>query len=446
MTWFRYLPLALGLVALAASSAEPPTSEAIHQEATRRHQALIQEGYHLTYGWSLGSLAGKGDIQLPLLVPENDADHQFQVWFETPEGEVSIRLIDEQGNALMATTGRQGEVHLSRRMPTGKYTFQIHTSAAKGGRAELGVKGPLILTCALDPARFHEFSAAPSQGFHWPYLLFKPTTLRHATLLVVPNNTGFAVERLEFLRANGVCELQGMSELANRLGCPVLVPLFPRPATDGEARNLYLHALSLASMKTEVPAWKRVDLQLLAMIRHAQAGLKDAGQKMDSKVLLWGFSASGQFVSRFTLLHPEAVLGVSCGSPGGWPMAPVPEVDGEALNYPLGTADLQKFSGGPLRIEALKQVRWFFFLGDQDENDAVPFRDAFSKADEELVRRRFGANLPARWRAAERLYAGLGLQAQFVLYPGVAHVVTPGIQEDIARFFEKCLTGLSKTH
>jgi hypothetical protein len=30
-------------------------------------------------------------------------------------------------------------------------------------------------------------------------------------------------------------------------------------------------------------------------------------------------------------------------------------------------------------------VRWFFFIGDRDQNDAVPYGDSFSKEDQELI-------------------------------------------------------------
>jgi hypothetical protein len=190
---------------------------------------------------------------------------------------------------------------------------------------------------------------------------------------------------------------------------------------------------------TQVESWKRVDLQLLAMVQSVRVRLEDMGFKAEPKIILSGFSASGSFVNRFAMLHPEAVLGVSCGSPGGWPMVPATAIGDDRLDYPLGSADLKAITGHILNRDALRQVRWFFFLGDQDTNDATRYRDSFTKAEEDLVNRQFGATLPARWKQAEQLYARSGMQAQFALFPGVGHVVTPEIQEDIARFFERCL-------
>jgi hypothetical protein len=120
-------------------------------------------------------------------------------------------------------------------------------------------------------------------------------------------------------------------------------------------------------------------------------------------------------------------------------MVPVTAIGDDRLDYPLGSSDLKAITGRVLDGDAVRQVSWFFFLGDQDRNDAMHYRDSFTKAEEDLVNRRFGATLPARWKQAEQLYARSGMQAQFALYPGVAHVVTSEIQEDIARFFERCL-------
>jgi len=290
----------------------------------------------------------------------------------------------------------------------------------------LGMKGPVLRRCDV---RVEEHPAAPAKGFHWPYLVYEPKVRRSRHLLVVPINTGFVTEDVELLRVAGSCEVARQTRLAERLGARLLVPLFPRPAAPGEAENLYLHALTRASLETAVEAVRRVDLQLLAMI-------DDTRGDLDPRVFLWGFSASGSFVNRFAMLHPERVAAVACGSPGGWPLAPVAEVDGEPLPYPVGLAGVAERVGKPVDRAALRRVAWFFFLGAEDLNDAVPHRDSFSEADERLVFRRFGKTPPARWKPAERLYRKAGLDARFRLYRGAAHSVTPEMYEDIAAFFE----------
>jgi dienelactone hydrolase len=420
-------------ISLPARAAPPVPPDAVRQQARAHHDALIQGGFNFTHGWRLAA-DEKLPRRLDLIVPES-GEHVLSLWMAMLGGEGAIRLLGGDGRPWLELAGRTGELTVTRELAAGTYVLEIDASKAKGGEVLFGVKGSVLGPCEIDPARVKEVPAAVSSGFAWPYLLFVPDHVRSPHLLVVPNNTGFSTERVDFLRASASCEVARDAALASRLGAVMLVPLFPRPAIATEEENLYLHALSRASLETKVAAWARVDLQLLAMIRHARARLRSQGVKAGAKVLLSGFSASGSFVNRFALLHPEEVQAVASGSPGGWPVAPTAAFDGEALPYPVGIADLDRLAGRPLDVPAARRVRWLFFLGDGDENDAVPYRDSFSKAQEELIFRRFGKTPIARWKVAERLYAERGLRARFALYPGAGHRVTPAMRADVEKFF-----------
>jgi len=424
----------LALAPLEAGAPPPATADSLRQESQRRHEALIKDGYNLTYGWSLQRKAGAGNIQLDFLVPESGSEHQLRFWTETLSGgEVSVELRDPAGKVVLNWAGRCADLLMSRALMAGQYHLEIDVSKARRGGAEFGVKGPLMQRCPMEKTHASEHAARPGKGFHWPYLVYIPETLTSRTLLVVPNNTGFATESLEVLRASALCELQRQKAIAEHLGCPLLIPMFPRPRL-GDS-NLYLHALSREALLTKEGPWARVDLQLLAMIEEAQEGLKLKGHAVDPKVWLLGFSASGSFVNRFAMLHPERVRAVASGSPGGWPLVPLPALDGMPLPYPIGIGDLDLLGIPGMRIERLKGVRWFFYMGDQDTNDAVPYRDSFSKTDEATIFQRFGGNPVSRWKIAEQLYVQQGLDARFALYPNEAHSVSPQMKADIEAFF-----------
>jgi pimeloyl-ACP methyl ester carboxylesterase len=427
------------LGALGVRAAEAPAPDALRAEARRRSDALVKAGFNMTYGWSLDVPRDGRPQRVGFLVPPSDEEDVFHVWWEAGAGEASLRLVFPDGTTVMQWAGRTGDVTLSRRFLPGAYVLEVDSSRAKGGEALLGIRGPVVAACTTEDRRVEEIPADPSKSFHWPYLLVLPKEVHGRHVLVVPNNPGFATENLDLLRASAFCEVARQLPLVRRLGVPLLVPLFPRPAVAGEEDDLYLHALTRAALTTDVPAWRRVDLQLLAMLDDARARLTARGIGTDTKVFLRGFSASGSFVSRFALLHPERVKAVACGSPGGWPLAPASADGGEALAYPVGVGDLQALVGRRMDLKAARSVSFFYFLGAEDKNDAVPFRDSFSNADETLVFRRFGATPVARWKEAERLYAAAGLDARFALYPGVGHEVTPAMDADVARFFEGTL-------
>jgi hypothetical protein len=437
----RALALISALIAAAAGATDQKPPDPLVAEARRRNDALVADGFNMTQGWSLG----QKPVRFEFLLPKASGEHRLSFWMEMREGEASVKLLGPDGAPLLAWAGRRGESDVTRALAAGRYVLEIDPTKTSGGRALFGVKGFLVHRCEMNAEFTSEQPAAPARGFHWPYVLYVPKTPRAGRLLVVPNNTGYTTDDVEMIRASATCEVRRQAALADALGTPLLVPLFPRPPI-GDDDNLYLHALTRAALLAEAPAFRRVDLQLLAMADDARAVLAAKGIAVDAKLLLSGFSASGSFVNRFAVLHPERVLAIACGSPGGWPIAPVETAEGTALPYPVGVADVRSLAGAPLDARALKAVAWLFFLGGGDANDAVIFRDSFSKADEEVVFRLFGPTPVLRWRKAESLYAKAGLDARFVLYPGVAHQVTPEIEADVAKFFEEKLAAARALH
>jgi len=429
----RFLTAAcIAITALAATAVATP-SDPLAEQANRRNDELVGQGFNLTRRLTFSPSPMKSEF----LVPGTDGETVIVLWFEAAQGELAVQLTGPRGEVIAGWHGRAGEQRITRVLAPGRYVVEV---AGASGHGLIGVKGEVIGTCAFDPKRITEHAADPAHGFAWPYLLALPQQITARALLVLPNNTGFETDDLELVRAAATCQLAGELALADHLGTPVVVPLFPRPAatTPGGA-NLYLHALTRASLTVTTPAVARVDLQLIAMIDHARALLAKQGHEVGPRVLVSGFSAAGSFANRFAVLHADRTLAAAVGSPGGWPLAPVAADGRDRLPYPVGIADVMSLVGAPVDLAALRQVRLFFFLGSDDDNDAVVFRDSFSASDEALVMRAFGKTPVARWGAAQRLYQRAGLDAKFQLYPGAAHQVTPEMRRDIEATFAAAL-------
>ena len=298
---------------------------------------------------------------------------------------------------------------------------------------------PLALLLPLAaPAAPLKVEPDPKAGFHWPYYLHLPDRPRPGpvTLLVVPNNTGspdddFAVHDKAAARL-----VERSRTASDPLGVGLLVPVFPRPKTGWQT---YTQALDRDALLSKDDKLRRLDRQLVAMIDHALSRLKADGKAVDEKVLVFGFSASGMFANRFAFLHPERVRAAAVGSPGGWPLAPAAKVKDRELRYPIGLGDWETVTGKPLDMKALARVPLFVFMGDQDANDSVVFRDSYDEPDEKLIAELFGKTPVERWPAAERLYKETLPLATFRLYPGVAHRITKEMAADIQAFFEKHL-------
>jgi len=284
-------------------------------------------------------------------------------------------------------------------------------------------------------------AARPAKGFAYPYYLYVPETIRKGTeekrtrtILVLPNNSGKTSDDPAFQEDDVVLQLKKNVGFADRLGVILIEPVFPRPTREWK---IYTHALDRDSMLTDKTEYKRFDLQLVAMIDDAIARLKTDNVTADKRVLMLGFSASGMFVNRFTFLHPKRVKAAVIGSPGGWPIAPVSEYQGKTLRYPIGTADLKAISGKQLDIKNLRRVPLTIFMGDRDENDSVTFRDSYENEDEDLIFALFGKTPLERWDDAKRLYQSEKLNAEFRLYPNVAHTMDKEMIGDIFAFLKK---------
>jgi len=284
-------------------------------------------------------------------------------------------------------------------------------------------------------------SEDPGKGFHWPYFLCIPNHLRKSTVLLVePNNTGNLSDDLAVHEASANTLVRARSNFAIALDVPLLVPIFPRPSS---FPNLYTHALDRYSLLTTERLngknLARVDLQLIAMISDARQRLSTLGFNVAEKVFMMGFSASGAFTSRFTAIHPEMIMACAPGSPGGWPLAPVPNLQGTTFMYPVGIFDLATLAGSPFNLDALRNVPQFIYVGNMDRNDALDTRE-FPTEEKNAVCALLDCRpepyISDRWPIAEEIYDSVQARAEFKVYPDVGHTITTRMFADIRQFLE----------
>jgi len=283
-----------------------------------------------------------------------------------------------------------------------------------------------------------EVPASPEQGFNYPYILFVPANLdetRKHRLLVEPNNTGFPTDEMQTHMARAREDLVIDSPysmpiprmMAERLGVPLLVPVFPR------LYDAYTHALTRDALLIDErdPAF-RVDLQLVAMIEDARNLLAHNGIRIKEKIFIDGFSASASFATRFALIHPELVRAVAAGGGTLWTL-PLDTYKGRTLRYPVGIADLEDLTGIGFNMEEYRKVAHFIYWGEQDTNDTVMAPDCFHPEDSKLILSILGHSVQDRWVGTQAIYREAGAAVQFVTYKGVGH--WPGNPNDVIEFF-----------
>lgn len=283
------------------------------------------------------------------------------------------------------------------------------------------------------------FEADSARGFNFPYLVFLPAgvpLLDSLFLLVEPNNTGFWNDTLAVHEraARYTAQVSSVGHaVAKSLRIPLLVPVFPRPTRDSLT---YTHAFDRDAALLCRGAMQRLDKQLLAMVDDARSRLATQNIILRKQVLLNGFSASGTFVNRLALIHPERVAATACGGINALPMLPVTTLRNTTLNYPLGLADFTLLFGKAPNLTRYRQIPQLLYMGEYDDNDAVLFDDAYGNEECNTVFAVIGKTmLPDRWATGSAVYRFVTQKALFSLYPGIGHGTTDAMNQEIAQFF-----------
>ena len=280
--------------------------------------------------------------------------------------------------------------------------------------------------------------ANPDYGFNYGYYLYIPEGVKKSEikyLLVEPNNTGRADDDItvheksaEKLIQNGVC-----NEISKTLKVPLLVPTFSRPESNW---RIYTHALDRDTLQNNEGDLSRIDIQLINMINNAQKRLAKRSIVLEDKVLMHGFSASGNYTNRFAAIHPEKVKAVASGGVNSMPIIPATRWKGNALPFHIGVGELNRITGIDFNMVEYQKVAQFIYMGELDDNDTLPYDDAFNKKERILVKEVLGEKMRERWEKSKLIFQKLNISAEMVMYEGVGHKITTEIKEDIINFFK----------
>jgi len=321
-------------------------------------------------------------------------------------------------------------------------TWTVGSDPGKGSAENEDPTFPAVTSedVQFDPRTegFHKIAADPDKGFNFPYYLFHPgntDTSGSARLLVEMNNTGTTSDDLAVhdRRAQRLVERSYANRIARKLNVPLLVPVFPRPRKQWQ---IYTHSLDEDTLLVKSGPLERIDLQLIAMIRDAQALLRKNGIAVRDKVFMHGYSASGTFTNRFPLLHPHVLRAVAAGGVNGIPTFPATHWRDTELPFPVGIADLKEIANIDFDMAAYKQVAQYIYMGYLDRNDTTLSRDTYCEEHAQLIRSLIGADMGERWKVSQSIYRELGASAQCVTYNGTAHSIRDEMIDDVVEFFQ----------
>lgn len=274
----------------------------------------------------------------------------------------------------------------------------------------------------------------PSRGYNYDGYIYIPplTTLDSAThLLVIPNNSGkdgdisFQDAKVrEVIKSNSWETI-----IAAGIRCPLFIPVFPR---DGEGP--YYHDMTYEAI-TSVGMGRRIDIQLVNMIKDVLEYL-DSRFELSDKVLLAGASASGDFVSRFTVLHPEIVQAMVTGLNSGIPMAPATRYKSTPLEYPFGVFNFRSITGKSFNLEAFKEINILSMNGNLDE-DSTHYFDGHSNIypmTKDDILSTYGDTIRKRCETTFEIFSKYTERFQFLLYENEGHHL---VVQDAITFLNK---------
>jgi hypothetical protein len=302
---------------------------------------------------------------------------------------------------------------------------------------------------SFDGGQYYKFPANPDEGFYFPYYVYFPEGYNKAELnylLVESNNSGSTHDDLEY-HENRVIE--SMSEdysygkrVADALGTPYLMPVFPRPNGNWDD---YTHDLDRSSLLAELSEeeiqlmgnYQRLDLQLSHMIDNAKGYLQLDDYVLQDKIMMIGYSASAKFANKFSVLHPDLVQSLVIGGINAATMLPVEYYKGEQLMYPLGIADYEDIMGKTFDAEAYSHVKQLLIMGETDTNDVTLYRDGWDQLEAETWWTIMGKQMEQRWDNLQEAYKAMDVSIQCHTYMGIGHSITNDVIEDTIEFLKE---------
>ena len=286
------------------------------------------------------------------------------------------------------------------------------------------------------------FPANPAKGFHWGYALYLPEhmdTSKKLPILLEMNNIGVtsSVQETQERTLHELRQNTFVYGIPDGVGVPMVMPLVQRENRGDPI--LYTHDFNRAVFVSQEEKLKRLDLQVLAMVKEARKQLKKRHIRTTKKVLVAGYSASGCFCWRWTMLHPQQVLAAACGGQH-YPMLPLEKLEDIDLIYPIGVQDFKTYTGKKFNKRAWLKVPIFSYEGEEDINDPLPYDDCFSPKVEKPILRRV---LPedtvlARVQHSYRLIREHSPNVQSHIYPRQEH---SAMTEDMVSFLKQHIAG-----
>lgn len=182
-----------------------------------------------------------------------------------------------------------------------------------------------------------------------PFILITPSHLENGQTLVMESNN-LETTNKELLLKQALDTGRELNDILNRSN-PIFIPILPSESQTAP----YYQQLSTECFKNG----ERPDLDIVESIDKAKEIMdKEYGTKINDKIFLNGYSSSGCFAQRFSLIHPELIDTACIGGSSG--SIPIPNTD---LDYPLGIKNYNELFGKNFNMEEYKKITFDYYVG-----------------------------------------------------------------------------------
>lgn len=267
------------------------------------------------------------------------------------------------------------------------------------------------------------------KGINITSILAIPLSLNINNQIIVESNNLESENSQEIIK-QGIQTVFKLAQLTNYLPAPIVIPLIPSYKDYPYLQQLSQECFSLSSNDKNY----KIDEQVVKIIDKAKFILKkEYNLSVKDKIFLNGYSSSGVFAQRFSLLHPNIVETACIGGASG--SIPIPT---EKLAYPLGIADYKTLTGKKFDLDSYLKIKFRYYVGEfetktksdsrtDDFKQPAPVHDMsyFDRSVPTDVgkeqRKILGKEMFCRAKKTVQILKHLGIDIQHKIIPGRGH-------------------------
>ncbi|WOV84749.1 Ig-like domain-containing protein [Sporosarcina jeotgali] len=414
-------------------------------------------------------------------------------WTVTFNQEVTLNKVDgavieKSGEFIPVKISISGlnqlTIHPIERYETNQaYTLKIFLN--NGNRYKMPFKTTSDLNSIIDPVKVAadpnytdsqiiRVPAMPEKGFNFPYYIRIPSAnykyqdgnnrAKRYIVLDTANSGPTSADGTEYWVKRTLHDQSQFSvQTAEQLWVPMIMPAAPRSHVCYRDENREMNCIDEHSFDRDTARFKQLltfdfakdirrgyeelslnaedyidyDEQIIAMFKHAAAYLNSYVQSVETdQMYLSGYSSGGTFTDRFSMLHPEVVKAVASGATLDDMMMPVAQHKGQSLIFPIGVSDYEMITEKKFSLPDVNKMAKLVYMGKDDSNVTLPYTDAFSETERNIIIRAFSKETLPRAEMMMDLYHQSGGNAMFILDVGIGHGYSEEMKDYQIEFFK----------